>query len=259
MSYKKKNSGKWSGGIFLILVAAIILANQFGGFIQLGFWSLCVAAIAVVFLVENLISLSLAVIPIPLAALYYIFQAQLSLPLVPFWTLVLVTGLLVAGLYALLPRRFRNGNIITVEWSGRDSRNNYRNRRRNTEEGGSGTVIEVGGEDENNPYIHVKFGAISRYLHSDCLETAELECSCGSIEAYFDNAQLSPNGAEMLINCSLGSVEVYVPRDWRIVDNMNTTLGNCHVDGSLETSDANAPLLTIHGSLSLGNVEVKRI
>ena len=115
------------------------------------------------------------------------------------------------------------------------------------------------GDDENNPTINVQFGHHSRYLHSDCLASADLRCNCGALEVYFDHAQLSPEGAHIEAYCRLGSMELYVPGHWRVINNLSTSLGNAEVDGRQFSDDENAPLLTITGSVTLGNIEIHRM
>ena len=252
----KKNlySSKWAWGTFFLLIAAFILSNQLGGFLNLGLWSVIIAALAVAFMVQCVMSLSFGTLPIPIAALYYIFQSPLGLPYVSFWPLVLVTLLVTCGLHALLPHKRWEGSRSYQKWAdcGRRSRGE------NDEAVGAGVRIEEG-EDDNNPYIKVQFGSASRYLHADCMETAELSCNCGSLEVYFDHVQLSPDGAEAYVNCKLGNLEMYLPKEWRVVDRMGVSLGNVGVDDRFKNSEESSPTLTIKGNVSLGNVEVHRI
>jgi len=251
---KSTKRTKWTWGVFWLLAAGLILSNHFGGFVELGIWSLVVAALAVSLMVHNIATLSIASLPIPLAALYYIFQEPLALPLIGFWTLVLVTLLVICGLHLLLPRGLRYSGEIGV-FIGGDGKH-----RRGVRDGVDRTEADVEeSEDSNNPYISMKFGHVSRYLHSDNLETAELNCNCGALEVYFDHVKLSPNGAEVFVSCKIGSIEMYVPDHWRVIDNLNTSLGNCEVDGRLASGDENAPTMVLTGSVSLGNVEVNRI
>ena len=249
----KKRARKWAWGVFWLLVAALILSNYFGGFVELGIWSIIIAALAVSLFVQNLATLSLATIPIPIAALYYIFQAPLNLPYIGLWMLVLVTVLVTCGLHIMLPRRLR-GNI---SWEYKYEKKGRRYHEHNDGDNSDAEIEE--GDDVNNPFISMRFGHVSRYLHSDCMETAELRCNCGAMEVYFDHVELSPNGAEVFVSCRVGSVELYVPRHWRVIDNINTSLGNSEVDGRLESADEDAPTLTLTGNVSLGNVEVHRI
>ena len=270
----KAKTSKIAWGFFWLLIAGLVLANFFGGFADLSVWSIIIASIAAIVLFHCIISLSLATIPIPLAALYYIFQPTLNLPEVTFWTLAIVTLLVTIGLHVMLPRRFRDGNVINVNFGTNNDGRSYRKKHKNKcnvkvedgeviingdfDETNEKTKIEEG-DDVNNPYINVSFGAAVRYLHSDCLESAELSCSFGSLEVYFDNVTLSPDGAEVNVSCSFGNIEIFVPSDWRVIDEMSTSLGNAEVSRHLMGNDSGAPTLRVSGSVSLGNVEVSRI
>ncbi|MDR2570250.1 MAG: cell wall-active antibiotics response protein [Oscillospiraceae bacterium] len=248
VTYKK--SWKWGWGVFLLLAATLVLSNQFGGFVELGVGSMIAAALAAAFLVQCLISLNFGSLPIPIAALYYIFQVPLELPIISFWPLVLVTVLTTSGLYALLPKTFfrrikKNVNVVYTDENGKEYTDEDKTR-----------IDESG--DNNNPHISVQFGGVSRYLNSNCLETAELDCSFGSLEVYFDSVELSPDGAEVFVNCKFGNIELYVPKHWHITNNMNASLGNAEVNGRNDSSE-DAPKLTVTGNVSLGNIEVNRI
>jgi predicted membrane protein len=245
-----KRSWKWGWGVFLLLAATLVLSNQFGGFVELGVGSMIAAALAAAFLVQCLISLNFGSLPIPIAALYFIFQVPLELPIISFWPLVLVTVLATSGLYALLPKTFfrrikKNVNVVYTDNEGKKYTSEDKAR------------IEENG-DENNPQISVQFGSICRYLHSDCLESADLDCSFGNLEVYFDSVELSPNGAEIFANCKFGNIELYVPKHWHITNNMNASLGNAEVNGRNDSSE-DAPRLNVTGNVSLGNIEINRI
>jgi len=305
----KKIIKKVAWGFFWLLLASLILANYFGGFVNLGLVSVIVSALALVILFHCIASLSFAAIPIPIAALYYIFQAPLDLPFVDLWVLIPVTLLLTIGLFVLLPRKFGRDNIINVNINNdkrerkykvkesyvnagnikvilddeddmevivvdtnnlnnneSDTDNNDSNGKTaksnsnpgNTTESNEKTKIEEN-DDENNPYISVSFGHVSRYLHADCLESAELACNFGGMEVYFDNVTLSPEGAEVSVNCNFGSMEIFVPPHWRVIDDINSSLANAEISRKLQSNDPSSPTITITGSVSLGNVEVKRL
>jgi len=280
----RKRASKVAWGFFWLLLAGLILANYFGNFVELGVWSYIVGAIATIILFHCFATLSFAALPIPLAALYYIFRAPIGWPEVPFWTLVLVTVLATIGLHILLPRRFSNAHFINVNINeGRKNKKKFTKGGVNVQVNGEdvviidadgedvienvvegideeykGTKIEEG-DDANNPYISVSFGYASRYLHADRLESAELTCSFGGMEVYFDHVTLHPDGAEVNVNCSFGSMEIYVPSHWYVIDDINASLANAEVSRRLQENDKTSPTLRVTGSVSLGNVEVKRI
>ena len=287
-----KSSWAWGWGIFLLLIAALILANQFGGFLELGFWSIAVAALAVAFLVQCIVDRSFGSLPIPLAALYFIFQAPLSemlqieLPAISFWPLVLVTLLVTAGLYILLPhKRFRMKKKYVHDYD--RQKDKYR---RKYGRGGAEVIVDiedaveeigegigeitgdyksVGDNEEdarveesggdNNPRISVQFTGVSKYLHADSLETADLDCSFGSLEVYFDHVKLSPNGADIYANCKFGALELYVPGHWRIIDNVNASLAGFDISGQHKPTAEDAPQLRVNGNVSFGALEIHRV
>jgi len=269
----------WGWGIFLLLIAALVLSNQIGGFIKLGIWSIIVASLAVAFLVKCIIDLAFGSIPIPIAALYFIFQTPLGLPAISFWPLVLVTVLATAGLHILFPPRiFYRKKKHDHDWQYSSYQGNYRGSDRvdgivvEIEDGineveaeiegmyghNDETKVKEGGGD-NNPQISVQFGAASRYLHANSLKTVELNCSFGSLEVYFDHVELNPNGAEAFLNCKFGAIELYVPSHWQIIDNTRASVGAVDIKRSRVAQDVNAPQLTLSGGVSVGGIEVQRI
>jgi len=267
---KSKSMG-WAA--FWLLIPILVLVNHFGGFVQLGFGSIITGAIAVAILIYCIATLSFATLPIPIATLYLVLQVPLELPFIPFWTLVLVAVPLTIALHVLLPtpgvkhgknvtfgyhedRRPENekvynadGEVVFVEDDEDDEDDEWEGRE---------TVINEN-DDENNPYISVQFGGVSRYLHSDNLETLELSCNFGGMDIYMDQVQLSPNGATAHVDCKFGGVDIYVPAHWRVVDQIRASIGSSDVDERLQSADPNAPTLTLKGNVSFGAVDVTRI
>jgi predicted membrane protein len=235
-------------GTFLILAAVFVLINQLGGFTTLGVGSIIVAILSLAFIVQCLAHLRIAPLPIPIAVLYIVFRAPLNLPGIQIWALLLTAVLASLGLAVLLPRRrragFRVGKIHIHKDSFKD-----RNSRMNTENCNGG----------NNPSVSVNFGSISRRICAGALETVNMECNFGALEIYFDQATLSPNGAEAVLCCNFGAIKILVPEEWQIIDNIDCSLGGVEVDKRLTAIKDGAPKLKITGSVSLGGVEVRRV
>jgi len=286
---KNFSFSKLGWGIFVLAIAALILVNHFGGFVELGFWSVLGSSVALAAIVVNLGKLSFAGLPIPLALLYYIFQVPLGFPFIGFWTLAAVSVIAAIGLSILLPKpgwmKFKK-NIGSDNFDGWDDdcydgddwdddgadvtmHSDDGNVVINTEDGN--VTVHVGDSkekkrrkrsgnvnSENNPKIGISFGETSRYLHSTALETARLSCRFGALSVYFDQAQLHPDGAEAFVDCSFGAIEMYVPRHWRIINKTSCTLGAAEIDNNHNESSSNSPTLTISGNVSLGALEVNR-
>lgn len=238
---------KWLWGIFLLLAAALVVVNQIGGFMEIGFWSIAVAALAAAMLISSVVSLSFGMIPIPVAVLYYVFQKPLhelhGLPVLGFWTLALVAALACAGIAVLSPGGWAK------------SRKHGAHKRYTVNIGDNGDKEDC---DDNTPVINVSFGGASRYLYAASLEKVRINCQFGGAEVYFENATLSPNGAEVICHCRFGAIELYVPREWKVIDNVSCTLGGLNSDRGFSKDD-NAPRLTITGTVAFGGMEINRV
>ena len=245
----KSGFSKWIWGTFMLLAATFLLVNQFSGFVEIGIGSIIVAVLSLAYAVQCIARLPFASLPIPLAVLYYVFQKPLNFPEFQLWILLLAALLATIGLYVLLPRRFAQKNgVFGVHYGSLHHSNNGDDQPQiHTEDGGN----------ENNPSVSVKFGNVSRYLHADCLETAQLYCNFGALEVFFDKVQLSPNGAFVNCNCSFGGMTIFVPKHWHVVDNLNCTLGGVDIDNRFAAPVENAPQLTLTGSVLLGGIEVR--
>jgi predicted membrane protein len=238
--HMKARFPKWIWGTFLLLAAVFVLSNQFGGFVEIGVGSIIVAVLALALAVQCIAHLTFAPLPIPLAVLYIIFQEPLELPYFQTWTLILAAVLSTIGLFILLPRKHKHSKWVHYVGEHQSMQ---------PEDGGS----------DNNPSVSVSFGGTSRYLHSDCLETVKLHCNFGSLEIYFDQAKLSPNGAEVNIDCSFGGIVLFIPKQWTVIEKMNSTLGGVEINNRYAAPSENSPQLTVTGSVTLGGVEIRYV
>jgi len=232
-------------GILLLLAAVFILTNKLNGFADLSVGSIVISILAVAFIVQCLANLHIAPLVIPIAVLYVIFRQRLGLPYIQTRTLIIAAVLAFVGLNILLPKRrhfyFHNNKF---DGFGSDDQQNK--------------IPTPEGNKDNKPFISVNFGAVSRSLNADCLETVQLSCNFGALEVYFNQVELSPNGAEVNISCSFGGIQLYVPRHWHVIDKMHCTLAGVDIKSFTAPAD-NAPRLTLNGSVSLGGVEVRYI
>jgi len=230
-------------GTFLLLAAAFLLFNQFDNFIDIGIGSIIISVLAIIIIVQCIAHMSFFVLPVPLAVLYYIFQIPLNLPYVKLLILILASVLASIGLAVIFPWRKRYNHF------------NYKHSGRTSEQ----QLCTEDINNDNNPSVNVNFGAISRRLHSDNLETVKLCCSFGALEIFLDKATLSPNGAAADLNCSFGAIKLFVPKNWNIIDRINCSLGGVDIDKNFDSSSENKIKLTLTGNVSLGGIEVRYI
>ena len=227
-------------GTFLLLGAVFILLNQFNSFADIGIGSIVIGVLSLIFLAQCIVDARFAAIPIPLAVLYITFQTPLALPYIRPWTLILASVFAALGLSIIFPKKYWHGKAPrNPSWTKTSSR-----------------MRTEYGDNDNNPSISVNFGAVSRHLRANSLESAQLYCNFGALEVFFDQVELNPNGAEAVLNCSFGAIKLYIPKHWRVINQLNCSLGGVDTDTNFTPAD-NAPQLTLNGSVSLGGVEVR--
>ena len=232
-------------GAFLLLAAAFVLVNQFKDFTDIGIGSLIVAILSAAFIVQCIANLHLAILPIPFAVLYIIFQTSLGLPNIQNWTLILASVLASIGLAILIPKKHYRKHFDNKH----DSKSGDHNSKIHTENS----------INDNNPSVSVNFGTTSRRLQAENLETVQLYCNFGAIEIFFDQVELNTNGAEANLNCSFGAIKLFIPKHWHVIDRLNCTLGGVDMDKHFSIHKENAPKLTLIGSVSCGGIEIKYI
>jgi hypothetical protein len=229
-------------GVFLLIAAAFVLTRNSFSFADIGIGSIVIAILALAFIVQCLARLHIAPLVIPLVVLYFIFRKPLDLPVIQTWKVIAAAALAFIGLNILLPRGRRSCNQSNDSCGSKDQRRE----------------VPTESNNDNNPYINVNFNAVSRSLTADSLETVRLSCNFGALEVFFNQVELSPNGANAFINCSFGGIQLFIPRHWQVIDKMSCTLAGVDLK-SFAAPAENAPRLTLNGSVSLGGVEVKFI
>ena len=274
MIFKTQGFSNLVWGLLLLLAAVFIIANQVGGFVEVGLWSILVAALAVAYSLACILKLKIASLPIPLAILYIVAQTPFELPFINPWLLILASVIASIGLHILLPKRIRK----STKFGGATHRSGVKigDDIEISEDGIKIGDIEIDDDFEidnkdydeyheevddydNNPSASVSFGAQSRYLHADALESAHLSCSFGSLEVYFDQAKLSPKGATVYCDCKFGAIEIYVPKEWCVLDDLSATLGGTEVNRRRAVQSADAPVLRVKGNVAFGAIEVTQI
>ncbi len=229
----------WFWGIFFILAAVFVIASQTGAFGQIGIMTILATVLLITLMIQSIFKRNFFGGFLSLALLYIIYRQPLHLIAISPWLLIL------AAIFASI------GFSFFFRSHPHKMFHCHSDCERFTE-----TVENI---DDNNPYAKVSFGASSKYLHADCLQSGQFFVSFGALEIFFDQAQLSPEGAEIFLDCSFGAIKLYIPKHWQVIDHLHTSLGGIDNDIRLTHPDENAPQLTLKGNVQLGGVEVHYI
>lgn len=228
----------WFWGLLFIASSAFVIASQIDSFGRIGVLSAIATVLLAALIIHSIISGNFIGVFVPAAFLYMIYQKPLGLYEISPWILILAAVLASIGFGILFRRRPKNSFSHHGQISCRRT----------------GETI-----DDNNPYAKVSFGSSSKYLHADCLKSGQFIVSFGELEVYFDKVSLSPEGAEVFLDCSFGELRLYVPRHWRIIDNLHVSLANFSNDTHFNNPAEDAPQLTLSGNVQFGDINVQYI
>lgn len=232
----------WFWGLFFLLAAVFLLASQIGAFGQIGVLSIIATFLAAVLCIYSVVRKNFFGLFFSLALIYLIYQKPLHLIQISFWLLFFVAVLAAIGCGILFGGGHRWYNVCG--WHGCSHKHI----------GSSSENI-----DDNNPSAEVSFHSASKYLHSDALKEGWFSSSFGKLEVFFDQANLAPEGAKIQIECSFGSIELYVPRAWYVSDHVETSFGSVESEVRSDRPDADAPRLTVIGEVAFGNLVIHYI
>lgn len=230
-------------GIFLLAAAVFIIIAQTVTFVAVGFWSI----VATVFLVATLIG-SITEEPnffgifVSIALLYEIYQGPYHWPVINVWILLLAAVLAASGCHAIFHPHWHNWNH---QW----------------QNGCGGDVCNVSSENLEGEQIFSQnsFSESCKYLHSDNLKVAKFTASFGKMDVYFDQVTLDPAGAFVDVSSSFGKMTLYLPSSWRVVNNVHASFGAVTNNMRPGPLAPDAPVLTIRGSASFGELEIRSI
>ena len=112
-------------------------------------------------------------------------------------------------------------------------------------------------------FINIKdneFGSSVAYIDCEEFGNTIMEQSVknkfGALEVRFDNIESYKGGATLHVDNHLGAIEIIVPKTWKIVDNVNVSLGVIDLDDA-EAQDG--PALILEGNVSLGALDIERV
>jgi len=234
---KTNNTKKWLWGLFFIGAAALLVINQLGFFADIGLFSLLFTILLIPIIITSIAHLNFFGIFFPAALILIIYEKQLHIEALTPWTVIIAAILLSIGFSVLIKPKHWNTHWI--------DHHHY-----HPEE-----IIEHA--DDDNINCSVSLTSRVQYVHSTNLQKTVLTCSCGSLKVYFDHAELSPQGAQVYVDCSLGSIELYLPRDWNINYDISTSLAT--IDEKNHPAPGDGPILALTGKVSLGNISITYI
>lgn len=216
-------------GILLILLAALVIVQDY--FIQweISFWMLAWVVLLAILSLSSLLKRHFGLgFAYGIVALFSLNGQFHFLP-VSNSVLIFSSILTVIGLNILFNSSSKAKNRFGLGATGSDANN--------------------GGND-----IDVTFSTVTKYLNDQQFTHGSADVSLGQASVYFDNCHIEGSSAQFDVDVSLGSLSLYVPSDWRVhinVDNSLSAIQHQENPSNLTSKD-----FYIKGDVSLGNLEI---
>lgn len=229
-------------GLFFIAAAVLLLISQSGLSGGYSFWSIIMAIFFAACMIESIISKSISGILFSAAFLCIIFDKQLGIEAITPWPVLGAAFLGSIGCsFFYHPKKNHRQNHICGE---DDVMKHYGRWEEPSEE----TV------DGDHMDFHVSFSGSIKYVNSDNFQSANIQCSFGSLKIFFDNTLIQNNPAVVNLDVSFGGVQLYVPKTWNIIDHSDHIFGGIDEKGvRSHTTDAS---LVLNGTVKFAGLEI---
>ena len=246
---------KWSRilwGVGLIAAAVFLVIDQLHLLpFTIGFWAIFWTVVFVASLITSVINKNLYGAIFSIAFLVIVYAKPLHISALSPWTILLVAILVSAGISLIFRNSFKptiiiNGKKVNANWSDLINKNFK-----------ADNVITDNsfGVDSDNVVISGKMTEASRYIHSQNLKTVTIDSSMGDVSVYLDDAKAAGDEVIMNINTSMCDVDVYIPSDWQVENNMQNSLSDVDIDHSKGTGTK----LILQGRNTMGDLTVKHV
>ncbi len=246
---------KWSRifwGVGLIAAAVFLVIDQLHLLpFTIGFWAIFWTVVFVASLITSVINKNLygAIFSIAFLAIVYVKPLPISAlsPLIILLVAILVSdGISLIFRNSFKPTIIINGKKVNANWSDLINKNFK-----------ADNVITDNsfGVDSDNVVISGKMTEASRYIHSQNLKTVTIDSSMGDVSVYLDDAKAAGDEVIMNINTSMCDVDVYIPSDWQVENNMQNSLSDVDIDHSKGTGTK----LILQGRNTMGDLTVKHV
>lgn len=230
----------WFWGLFFILAALLVIVNQLGYLTGINIFTLVATVFLIAIMLKSATHLNFGGIFFPLAILGILFAEPLGIQnLVP-WPILAAALFGTIGFSLIFSKSTKK---IYADWHCE------------CENGCTQEYFDhiIDSPDESTVSCKVNFGSTIKYVNSQDFQKGFFNCSFGAMKIYFDTANITDNQAEIYLDVSFSGVELYIPKNWNLIDHVNTSLAGIEYKGRPSATDKN---VTLNGKVSFAGVTI---
>ncbi|RHW51706.1 LiaF transmembrane domain-containing protein [Lactobacillus bombicola] len=240
-------------GIGLVAAAVFLILNQLQLLsFHLGLATIFWTVIFAVSLINSLVNHNLFGTVFSVAFLLIVYAEPLHITNIVPWTLLLATCLVYAGLHLIFAKSWHHYHTSCFF--------NKRQSRGWTEGEFASTKSDFGDDDSENDERHIvinqKLSEVSRYVHSQNLETVTINSTMGTTSVYLDSAKPAGDTVIINVNALMSEIAIYLPLSWQLKDNLATILGEVEING---TAKGNGPTVILKGSSRFVSISINYV
>lgn len=112
-------------------------------------------------------------------------------------------------------------------------------------------------DNDGHVEFQVTMGGGEKYVNTDHFEKAYLSSKLGDMEVFFDNAEMAGDKAVIDVEVSFGAIELYVPKNWRVDNNVKVLMGAVEYNNDSEVEQDK--VIQLNGNVVCGAVEIEYV
>ena len=230
-------------GLFLILIAVIMMGSAMGFIPNIPWFKLLCGAALTAWAVKALFKPDFLGCLFSLSIVAWIFEEELLIEHLTPFPLVIAAILVGVGLNMIIGKKER---FITYSRENKDG---------TYVEGSIEDVRKEEWKDGRTVVLENLFNSTSKYVNSASFSSAKLENTFGSANVYFDNATVYNGEATIRLENNFGRMNIYLPGKWRATIRQESAFGHVSIHGE-PNRDMDAPHVVINAESNFGELNI---
>lgn len=245
-------------GIIFIVAAILIVFSALGILGNPNPIKLIITLLLLPVIISNAAHLLYPGIFFPLAVIAIMYDDQLGIQALTPWPILFVALFLSIGLSFLFPHKFMP--IRPKHWHRhwhkhlpwKESKKSDSNETDVNE-----SVDETDDRTDGTINLSAKFNGSVKYINLTNLKEVNIDGAFSGIEVYFNEADISGEQAVVNVRLIFSGLDLYFPKNWDVIDNLNCIFGGVERKGSV--SEKAEKKLILNGSGSYSGVSIHYI